>query len=200
MNLAKRLTRIMVNQGIIKQEEQAIYDYGLRQGFWMVVNFATTLLLGFWLSMLPQCLIFLVAYMVLRTFAGGYHARTPIRCYLAGGLLTIVALLMIKYGAWNTLIGGVFVILAGSIVVILAPVEDSNKPLDNIERVIYGRKVKIIVVLEVGITLFAKMLGWTMISSSIAVAICLMAGILILGKANNQFFLFWEHYTEGENG
>lgn len=184
MDLVKRLTSIMADQGIIEREEQVVYDYGVRQGFWLLVNLVTAILFGLWLCMLPQCLIFLWAYMVLRTFAGGYHARTPILCYMEGSLVIIAALLMIKHGIWlwNTLIAGVFLILAGSIVMILAPVEDKNKPLDNLERVVYGRRAKIIVVIEIGVVIVARVLGLQIISSSITVAVYLMAIILIVGN------------------
>lgn len=106
-------------------------------------------------------------------------------CYIEGSILIIAALLMIKYVALTSLISGIFVIVAGNIVLILAPVENKNKPLDNLERIIYGRPAKIIVVVEMSMILIARILDSQAISSSsIAVAIYFMAGMLVVGKVS----------------
>ena len=94
----------------------------------MFFNIITTLLVGCILGdgMAKYC--FLLAYIPIRSYAGGYHAKTPVRCYCISVILITATLLAMKYVTLTpaTCWGG---ILGSSVLIfILAPIEDKNKP------------------------------------------------------------------------
>ena len=57
-NIFTTLTDYMVEQHIIPAEDHAIYQYGLQQGFVLLLNILTILALGLLNHMLPESVIF----------------------------------------------------------------------------------------------------------------------------------------------
>ncbi len=79
----------LVRSNVIKEEDAEIYIYGINQIFVSVLNVSSALIIGLILGMFLESIIFMAAYIPLRSFAGGYHAKTPLRCYFTS--LTIIS-------------------------------------------------------------------------------------------------------------
>lgn len=86
----------------------------------------------------------MAAYIPLRMLAGGYHAKTPLRCYNFSVIMLIVVSIGIKYISITD--WGYYILLATTalIVIVFSPVEDKNKPLDETESKAYKRRTVII--------------------------------------------------------
>lgn len=79
----------MVKNEIIPSDDREIYIYGLKQGFILLVNIFTTFVIGFAFNKTMETIIFLVTYIPLRIYAGGYHARTQMGCYICSVVLIV---------------------------------------------------------------------------------------------------------------
>lgn len=146
--LADKITRYFVKNNIVPCEDQEIYTYGLHQGIVMIVNILTFILIGLAFKMVWESLLFMISYIPLRTYAGGYHAKTPARCYILSIFMIISVLLAMKAASWtNPIIIGVS-LLTVIIIFALAPVEDKNKPLSNSQVVRYRRVTRVILAIE----------------------------------------------------
>ena len=140
----ERWANSLVQEGIVSREDEELYSYGLRQGWLFLLNISTALVIGWLMHELTACIIFMTCYAPLRRMAGGYHARTPFRCYLLGIVLVAAALATIKWLPW-TLEGALIATAIASVVIWrLAPVEDENKPLDEEERERYCQKTRVV--------------------------------------------------------
>ena len=128
----------LVQEGIISREDAGLYSYGLEQGLLLLLNIGTALLIGLLLDEFVACVIFLACFLPLRAMAGGYHARTPLRCYLLGMMLVTVALAAIKWLPWTMEGTVITAVIASAIIWRLAPVEDENKPLDEKEKALFA--------------------------------------------------------------
>jgi accessory gene regulator B len=53
--------------------------------------------IGLALSFLAESMVFLATYMLIRTYAGGYHAKTQLGCYIFSTVAVTVILLGIKH-------------------------------------------------------------------------------------------------------
>ncbi len=109
----------------------------------------TTLIIGCLCGMLFPSILFLVCYMPLRSFCGGYHAKTHIRCFIYSVIMITGILLMSKYFTFNIIVYEVLILISLVIILLMAPVEDQNKTLDNDEKRVFRKKACSIVVLEV---------------------------------------------------
>lgn len=144
----ERWANSLVQKGIVSREDEELYSYGLRQSWLFLLNVSTALVIGWLMDALTACILFMVCYVPLRRMAGGYHARTPFRCYLLGIVLITAALAAIKWLPW-TMKGALITAAIASVVIWrLAPVEDENKPLDEEEREMFQKRARQIVIIE----------------------------------------------------
>jgi accessory gene regulator B len=178
----QRLIDLMVSNKIIKSEETELYSYGLMQGTLMLLNIFTILIIGKILGMLWQSSVFMVTYFPLRTYAGGYHARTQLNCYISSVVLIVMVLLGIRYMKWTNLIYITISIISGLTIYIFSPVEDSNKPIDDIGLKIFRKKSRIILIFELILLILFIFLRKNNIAECILVSLFTVSVMLILGK------------------
>jgi len=89
----------------------------------------------------------MVTFIPLRSYAEGFHASSHAKCFwlstLAVTAILIVARLALNiYSAGLVMLSG---IICATIIAILAPVQDANKPLDDAENRIFKRRTRKIV-------------------------------------------------------
>ena len=81
----ERISAIIVDRledkRIIQMETKEVCAYGLRQIFSTILNAGTMLLIGVFMHMTIEAILFTIAYIPIRIFSGGYHASTPQRCW-----------------------------------------------------------------------------------------------------------------------
>ena len=138
--VSRKVTDRLLSRNAIKDEDYEIYQYGLEQLFTSILNMLTLLVIGSIMGMIWQGIIFVLSFMLLRKYAGGYHASTPLGCYLLTTLIITVALSVMKYFEISILIYLVLLMVSSVIVYMLTPVEAVNKGLDKIEKIIYRKK------------------------------------------------------------
>ena len=78
---ADKLTRGLCGRGVIAESEAALYRYGFDMALTMLLNIISTAAVGLIFGMVFESIAFLVCYIPLRSYAGGYHSETPLRCY-----------------------------------------------------------------------------------------------------------------------
>lgn len=172
--------------GAVPVEDRELYEFGIRQGIFLVINIVTSLLIGLFTGMIWQCIVFMLAYNPLRSYAGGYHAGTPLKCYLLSIPIMLLVLFGIRLIPWNGYIVVIAIILAGITVLLLAPVEDANKPLDELETIVFRRRARIILAI-VSFAAFALWFaGAEQFAPAIVMALVVITVMLILGAVKNK--------------
>lgn len=185
-NVPRKITDSLVHAGAVPIEDKALYEFGIRQGIFLVINIATAVLIGLLLGMLWQTVVFLVAYNPVRSYAGGYHAGTPLACYLISIPMVAGVLFGIKLIPWNGYAVVIVLILAGVLIWLLAPVADANKPLDQLERKVYGRKARIYMAVLTGLAVVLWLAELKQSSLSIVMALGVASVMLIFGAVKNK--------------
>ncbi|NLK37879.1 MAG: accessory gene regulator B family protein [Epulopiscium sp.] len=184
-NFIHKLTDGFIENGIICVQDRELYEYGLRQGVIMLCHLITTVMLGLCFGMVVQSILFLVFYIPLRIFAGGFHTRSQLHCYFLTIAMTVAVLLLIRFISWTTPLCFGMSAISAVVIGILAPVEDSNKHLDEKEVEVYRKKAVIILGIE-GCMLSAFLfLQWQFAAVPMSVALCMVSGMLIVGKIAN---------------
>ncbi|MGN9165753.1 accessory gene regulator ArgB-like protein [Tissierellaceae bacterium HCP3S3_D8] len=180
--MIEKMTSYFVINGIIEDEERDIYSYGLHQGLLIIINIMTAMLIGFIFKGLWEVIIFMMAYIPLRIYGGGYHAKTELRCYFFSVALIVISLLLIRSIPIVKFTVLAIASISGVIVYVLAPVEDKNKPLDDIENKVYKRRTRIILAIEILAVLVLYILGFKEASLVISVAILMLSLMMIGGR------------------
>lgn len=163
-----------------------LYEYAIYILLSSAFHIATVIVLGLVFSLLTESLAFYFSFIAIRKFAGGYHAKTPVRCYVFSVVSTafillllkiilIIDLLFIKYGL--LLLGLICVIL----ICLLSPIDTDNNPLNNREKIVYKT---ISVVASITIFLISYVIMFSSLSNigvSLIFGVLMSALVLFLG-------------------
>lgn len=179
--VSKKVTDRLLSRNAIKDEDYEIYQYGLEQLFTSILNMLTLFVIGSIMGMIWQGIIFVLSFMLLRKYAGGYHASTPLRCYLLTTLIITVALSVMKYLEISILIYLVLLMVSSVIVYMLTPVEAVNKEFDKIEKIIYRKKTILTWIVEVSLAIGVFILKHYEISICIFMAVIMVGISLVTG-------------------
>lgn len=181
---SEKLINVFIEHNIIDEKDCELYVYGASQAITMLLNFITIIVIGIIFDMLWQSVLFTITYIPIRTYAGGFHCRTPIKCYIFSVIMQIIILFLLKINFLNDSIIILLISLFGSILsILLAPVEDINKKLDNLEIKVFRKKAIINIVIIQILTFLT--LKFTQFSLTTSLAICCSAFMLVLGKIYN---------------
>lgn len=184
-DLSERITGWLLDNETIPREDKEIYRYGVQQGLITLLNLGTTVIIGLVFGLLWESMLFTMAYIPLRSYAGGYHAKTAVRCYFFSIVMMIAVLWVMGHVIYSGLICGCLTAISGSVIWFLVPVEDRNKPLDDLEKVVYRRRARRIVAAECVVSLFTISCGWGRLGMCMTVVLCVMVLMLLLGKWKN---------------
>lgn len=180
------IVQFMLKHGIIEAEDAEIYQFGFNQLMFIAINLTTTVIIGIVFSMLFESVIFLVSYMVVRVYAGGYHAKTQFRCYIISSIFIVLALMGVEYIIWEGFASIIAITIASMVIFKLSPVETKNKPLDEIETKIYKAKSRQRIVGIYVLCIAAKFLAYEEVFKSMSMAIIILSIVLLIGQQINR--------------
>ncbi len=180
----RRIALRFAENGNIQEKYVELYKVAMESALAMVINIVTTLTIGYLLGMWWHSVILFAAFIPLRSYAGGYHARGYVSCYLESCTLLTAMLFMIKNVLQKEeMIWGTWLLFAVAIAVIfwLAPLADENKPISEKETVVFKRRTRRILLLEGVLSLLLGIRGVDY-CYSIIMAVTLSALLLLLYK------------------
>lgn len=181
--MAGWLSRRMVERGIIKEEEQELYQFGIRNGMIILLNVLTAFLIGLFTGKLLLVAVFTLSFMILRSFTGGYHSDSRVFCYIGSNLVLFIPVYTQElFQKIPDSILMILLVLATGIIFYLSPMNCKNRKLDEKERRYFGRKARIIAGVEVivlGILWYAELINY---AYAVYTSICITAIFMIIGK------------------
>lgn len=181
------ITQRLCERGIVDKNEFELYEYGFSIGLTVLLNLISTVIIGVIMGKVFESILFLVLYIPLRSYAGGYHASTPWRCYLIS-IVIITAILIFISCVHSSAIYMIF-LLAGIVICLLfAPVEDKNKPLDKDEIRVFRKISYLILLIEVCMWIILSFI-YQSVGITIPLVIFTEGIMLILGKIKNLTIL-----------
>ena len=104
-------------------------------------------------------------------------------------LIIIAANIIMKYVYLNSFVYMGLLLLSGIIVLKYAPVEDENKPLDEIEKRVYKKRAMIVWAVECIVGIGALILNISLISTCVVWAIITVCIMLLFKLYDNIVFL-----------
>ena len=177
------LSRRLVERGIIKEEEQEIYQFGIRNGMIILLNVLTAFLIGLVTEKLFIVAVFTLSFMALRSYTGGYHSDSRIFCYVGSNLVLFIPVYTeMLFVQTDNYILIILLALAVGIIMVCSPMNSKNRKLDEAEQKHFGRKARVISVVQ----LIVLGVLWDMEQDAYAYAIyssiCITAVLMLIGK------------------
>jgi len=144
-HILENLITEQIRMGVIKEEERELYEYGYLIMCEWGFNIVMAVLIGLITGAVQTTIIFLLSIIPLRSFGGGYHAKTPGRCaVISNGALLFVILFSEILFRCDLPVWSLF--LCECLLTVWffcrVPAETPTKPLDRREKKIYGNVAK----------------------------------------------------------
>ena len=149
--------------------------------------------IGLLTEQLAVVAVFTLSFMVLRSYTGGYHSDSRIFCYLGSNLVLLVPVYTqaVFYKTSLARLLAVLLVSAG-IIYLLSPMHSKNRKLDKEEQKHFGRKARLIAVLELAVLGILWHAGQIPYAYAVYTGICITALFMIVGKAQ----LWIQSHTE----
>lgn len=125
-----QIIKCLIENDALSNEDIEICEYGIQQGFIIILNILTTILIGCLFDLIIESFIALAVFIPLRSYAGGFHFDNPIICYIVSSFLVLTQLICVKYICLQNSIS-IISVFSSILIFILAPVASQNKPLDE---------------------------------------------------------------------
>lgn len=180
--LLDKIMAFITHNRKIDDDEAEIVRYGLEIAVLKTIFFAATLIVSLLMNSFWQFIIFISLFSVLRSYAGGYHAKTQIRCFIQSMLLIIAAVMIINITQKITYIIvplSVIALAAGAAIWRLAPVDTKNKRLDFDEKVPLRKKTRITLMVEIIIGIASFILNFKIVPCAAALSIIASCVLLL---------------------
>jgi accessory gene regulator B len=157
--IAEHITNIFVHNKVISKEDKEIYLFGMEQMIIFILDMVSILILGMIFSEILASIIIAFSFMCLRRYAGGYHATTLGRCYFITMFMIAISLSVVKFVDFNILQSVIIMMLSGFVIFILTPVENKNKCLDDVEKIVYRKKGVLILGMEILLAIIGTLIN-----------------------------------------
>lgn len=146
------------------------------------MSIAVSIGIGILFGMFFQSIVFLVMFIPLRMYAGGYHAKTQIRCSIVSVCILCTIFEAVKIVPWYSWMAFIIFVISFLTIFFLAPVENDKKRLDKLELQVYKIKTRKILILESIVAIICIFLKLRIIYKIQLYSLAVVAIILLLGK------------------
>lgn len=179
--LSAKLAMRLVKNKIISKKVFDVYVYG----FELLLSFMSSTLIilsiGAFFSYIIETIVFLIIFILLRSFSGGYHALTYSFCTFVTLVVYGISMLLSRYFFVNHIAFFIVLPVGISILLIVAPMKNPNKEI-SINKSIQHKITSIllfVVFCMIGMTLLEQ---YPIICNTIFYTLC--ADILLLFPKN----------------
>lgn len=184
--LSAYLTNKLLSNGTISDEDKELYIYGLFMLISHLMFLIITCIFGFVLKCPFESIIFFVVFMLIRRYAGGYHAATETRCEILTTLSILACVVVIKiskiYDIQTVLL--LITTLSAVCIFVLCPLDTPEKPLSDKEFK-YFRKVTWLILLAIVIAVIVSFVfKFQIVTVPCCISLILESILLAAGKIN----------------
>lgn len=175
--IAGKVVARWLDKGVIEEEDKEVYEYGMVLSLEYLASIVTTAFIALITKEIFTCMIFYICFANLRSYTGGFHAKTFVRCYLYSTGIILVSVLMIKFDMIVIMYYRVLGMMSFIYIVIMDPIVHENREVTEKEKKIFSRcKNKNVLVIVSAIVISAGFRFFkfekSMESAMIAVVIC----------------------------
>lgn len=149
---ADQLSKWFVKRNWVETEDTAVFQYGLETILANSLNLVTFFLLAILFHRMLDGMVFLVLFIGIRQFTGGYHAKSYGGCYLTFCFISLVLFILLRItpSEWLRPLTILLTLLGGLMIVLFAPAPNPEKTF-SIDQLKRARVISIVLVCVTGV-------------------------------------------------
>lgn len=167
----------LVKTEAVSAEEKDLYSYAVFSVVVSAVPLFITLVVGLFMDMLYKSILFIVPFIMIRKFSGGFHLKSLNKCLFVSTLIIFVSLKAIDIVLnKEAYIVAVFLAIPSAALIFMeSPVDSSERRLSDHEKTVFSRIAKFLVAVFITLILVLFYMG----KNTIVVPLCF--GIVLPG-------------------
>ena len=186
--IAEKTVNLLIKHRILDKYDVDIYIYGLEVVLLNGLLLISFLMMSIWFDMIFHFVGFIVVFVPLRVFTGGYHAKRSETCFIMSNVIYLLSLVIAKES--SELHNNIYVIMVTLVLVFVmyigSPVENQNRPLTDYQ--LKRNRIITFIVIAIDFVLLLVLLKFdNNIASSVIIFMFLNGGLFILGILDNMF-------------
>lgn len=150
--LSKLIALFLLKKEIFEQKEYNKIRYGLEIIFSAVINILIVLIPAVILHKKVISICFVLLFILIRKYSGGYHADTHLKCNILFGILYFFVIIFTKVYERDFLYRFhdlLLLMLVSSLVIIyVAPIENTNKKIDIDDKLKFKKIVLLLIIIS----------------------------------------------------
>lgn len=188
--VVKRFVSFQIKKGILEETQQELYEYAYRILLGRIIAVAVLIVIGIGVHTLFELILFSILFAVLRQYAGGFHFSTMDRCIGFSSLVILMLGVILKndFSSMSLLVLAVLEIPSFLLIWFMSPVDCKNKRLDNMEKLVYRKRVRIVLLMGTGFLSLSLFLGLEKTSICVIFSHIVVAISLGMEYFNSYFF------------
>lgn len=185
--VAGRLFDLQCQRGILSDKERSLYEYAYVLLLSRIIIYSIILVFGIVTGTCQEILSFLLPFTILRQYTGGIHLEKSANCMIVSSIIVIGCGQYLATSPGMTVISVIVWTIAVVIIWVFVPVDTPNKKLDSVEKKVYGRRARIVLILEFFVACVLLFNRYILVAEGIAAAHIILADSLVLGMIQNFF-------------
>ena len=137
--ISTKIISLLCENNILERAKQELYTYALEILLQSILHFSTAIIIGCIFGMALESFLMFLSFSLVRRFAGGLHAKTPLRCYFTSIAAITLMLFFIKafISFENDIAFYVTLTISNLTIWIASPIESTNKKLSYKEKKVF---------------------------------------------------------------
>lgn len=147
-HLVRSMVSTSISYGIFHEEDRELYEYSFRIMLEQVSVGISILIISLFYGVFFETVLYMVLFIPLRIYAGGYHAQTFKKCFFisVGAYFAYAGLVCFVVIPMSVII--ILSIASSLIILALSPMANLNKPMDSFETFTFKKRVRQMLIIE----------------------------------------------------
>ena len=130
---ATKMAEYIMERANISKQRKAVFIYGCELTLSTIVSVLSIIILSIFLNAIYSSFVFLLVFIGIRLFAGGYHAKTYSHCFLLTNFVYLLSFLLSEYViiSLHRPIKTILLFISAAVILVLAPIRHKNHPLSE---------------------------------------------------------------------
>ncbi|WP_070040682.1 accessory gene regulator B family protein [Robinsoniella peoriensis] len=169
--ISKKLTNFIIKFGSASEKASDIYEYGFQVGLETLSCFLFCFIIAAYMNFILEFIVFYTIFICLRSYAGGIHMNTFLRCFTFSVIVQTIVLLSNKFYCFPLNISWIIITVGSALIILIAPVGNINRELDAEEKSKFRKVTLKLVVIIIMITWICNVINLVQYVSLIAMTI-----------------------------
>ena len=184
---SKSITNSLRKKGIVRDEFVDVYQYGFELLLSFLISTGLVILAGIILNRFIETLVFLLVFISLRSFTGGFHAMKYWICTVSTFGVYSLVMIVSSFVSVNFLVFIILLLIGSIILYIKAPVENPNKELTKKQKSKY-KWISLVLFFGLSLIGYIFLKSNSAISSTVCFTLIIYLVLIFVRTSKNKDF------------